>query len=248
MSEPIYPISEIFTSPQGEGRWAGHLMTFIRLAGCSVGKPYPKSRYTDPVCSGKCDVDMGHLRDCPMATTVKLPIYTEMCTLYDGRTFECDTDYRVKERLTVSEIIARVDAPRVCISGGEPLIHDLLALVEACDNIANVHIETSGTRSLRVANLEHVEAYGHIWIAVSPKKGARPDMIDRADEIKLLVDADFDETMLPVSMVMKDNVYIQPVNFEHTINSANMKRCIELQKKHKNWIISSQSHKTWNVR
>src|SRR5271155_1867576 len=111
MTEKLYPIAEIFTSPQGEGQYCGTMMTFIRLAGCSVGKPFPKDRYyreQDP-----------------------LPIYTEMCTLYDGRTFECDTDYRVKERLEVSQILDRIPAEvdHVCISGGEPFIHNLNPLV-----------------------------------------------------------------------------------------------------------------------
>jgi len=35
-----YPIAELFDSIQGEGSWVGTPMHFIRLAGCSVGKPY----------------------------------------------------------------------------------------------------------------------------------------------------------------------------------------------------------------
>src|SRR4051812_2738266 len=95
-----YPISEIFTSPQGEGLYTGMMMTFIRLAGCSVGRPYPKEKYVVlPHCEFKCiggDPDMGHGPNCAYAkSTHVLPIYTEQCTLYDGRTFACDTDYRV---------------------------------------------------------------------------------------------------------------------------------------------------------
>ena len=32
----IYNITEVFSSIQGEGRWVGHQMTFVRFAGCNL--------------------------------------------------------------------------------------------------------------------------------------------------------------------------------------------------------------------
>ena len=78
--EQKYPISEIFTSPQGEGVYAGAMMTFIRLAGCTVGKPFPKEKYQ----SRKDPIEGAH-------NIPGLAVYTEKCTLYDGREFACDT-------------------------------------------------------------------------------------------------------------------------------------------------------------
>lgn len=233
MEEKKFPVTEIFTSPQGEGRWTGHLMTFIRLAGCTVGKPFPKERY----------------QVMPDEDWAPLPIYTEQCTLYDGRTFECDTDFRVKERLTAKEIAMRVEAPRVCITGGEPLMHNLNELLQtlACD--VEIHIETSGTKSLKDAGIDGFDrSIKKSWISVSPKKGALHEMLVRADEIKLLVDERFDEQEVPNVIYNKKNVYLQPVNYEHEINDDNMKRCIEIQKRHGSWAISTQAHKTWKVR
>lgn len=95
--EKVYPISEIFVSPQGEGVYQGTMMTFIRLAGCTVGKPFPKEMY---VPSQKIRPDKS-IQNKP----AEFPIYTEKCTLYDGREFACDTDYRVKERLMVEKLL-----------------------------------------------------------------------------------------------------------------------------------------------
>lgn len=231
MSEGTIPISEIFTSPQGEGMHAGALMTFIRTAGCSVGKRYPKEEYD----------------------TNRLPIYAAKCTTYDGREFQCDTDYRVKERLTATQILERVHPGlrRICITGGEPLNHDLSALVsQAFDKKIRVHMETSGTVALpkEMEWLYVKQSMNYLWITVSPKFGVIPDMLERADEIKLLVDEKFDPAKLHEKILSHPYVYIQPINYENDICFSNLKLCLELQKQHPNWRISTQLHKVWRVR
>jgi 7-carboxy-7-deazaguanine synthase len=272
--EKTFPISEVFTSPQGEGLYAGQLMTFIRFAGCTVGKPFPKTRYLDekgacvicgaegvalfrpkddpqnrPCCEGCCRANGWKFSES------LLPIYTEMCTLYDGRTFECDTDYRVKERLTVEEILARVpDKVRtICLTGGEPMMHYLNPLVGAAlHRTLAVHLETSGTVPLEKAFPcgDGVRPWTEqqTWITVSPKKGVLDDMIYRANEIKLLVNENFDVAKLPPMIWTHPLVWIQPVNFENEINRENMVRCLEVQQLYTQWRISSQSHKLWGVR
>jgi len=224
-----YPIAEIFVSPQGEGLYTGVLMTFVRLAGCSVGKKFPRSRYTDP--------------------KNPLPVYTEQCTLYDGRTFECDTNYRKKEQITSQQIIERIPnaVKHVCITGGEPLIHDLSDLIHhLLSQSISIHLETSGTINI-LPSLDWLMR-NQIWITVSPKYNCLPEMIRRANEIKLLVDKDFDVTKLPEGVTNHRLVYIQPVNYENLINYENIKLCLELQKNYPNWRISTQMHKIWHVR
>jgi organic radical activating enzyme len=153
-----YPVAETFASFQGEGAFAGTSMYFIRLAGCTVGKPFPKEMYQD--------------RDLPLDTPGNisgkaLPIYTEKCTLYDGREFPCDTDYRVHERLSVVDILSRVpyNYDRVCITGGEPLMHNLESLVTALKITKFVHIETSGTQPFQKCLSDN-----KIWVTLSPKR------------------------------------------------------------------------------
>lgn len=225
-----YPVSEVFTSIQGEATFSGTRMTFIRLAGCSVGRPYPKE-------------DRQPIGD--------LPIYSEECVTYDGRKFQCDTDFRVKSRFTILQLLEQI--PRgirhVCITGGEPFIHELSPLVAAIQQRgAMCHIETSGTLPIRRAfspiedNVPN-DYSKDVWITVSPKFGVLDEMVNRANEIKLLVDEDFDFKLLPTSIKHHPLVFIQPVNFENTINPKNLKLCRDLQVLHPNWIISLQTHK-----
>lgn len=249
MSDKKYPIAEIFSSPQGEGLYAGQLQTFIRFAGCSVGKKMTQVEREDFT---KIDNEVTGLR-------AELPVYREKCTTYDDRVFACDTNFQTKEVLTVAQILERV--PRgvndICFTGGEPLdqpLEPFLSYIEDKTGL-NVHIETSGTVDIRRRALPSYDGHqslghdgGWIWITVSPKKNVLPEMIELADEIKLLVDENFDIGKLPAEILMHDLVWLQPINAEYQINVANMNRCLELQKQFPAWRISSQSHKLWNVR
>ena len=230
MTEKTYPVAEIFTSPQGEGHWAGVLCTFVRLAGCNVGKPYSTS---DTHALG-------------------LQIYQEKCTLWNGQSFPCDTDYKMRRRMTIAEIMNEVgDVPRMLLTGGEPLMHDVKPLLRAAFERGKfVHIETSGTKRLGFPT------WGHTWIAVSPKQGCLPEMLDVADEIRILVGADFDEAKFVkefggwfIDTEPGDSkVFISAINDEHTLNMDNIKRCLALQLKYPQLRISTQVHKILGVR
>lgn len=238
-----YPISEIFTSPQGEGQWAGTTMTFIRLAGCSVGKPFPNERKLDELTKVLPPTANA------FSESIALPIYTEQCTLYDGRTFACDTDYRVKERLSAEAIRQRIEpgVGHVCITGGEPLIHDLTELFRALHMQWTIHIETSGTIDIRNKVERHLfqrlRGDNDLWITVSPKFGTLKEMVETADEIKILVDEHFDPNTLPEGVDGHDMVYLQPVNYEHSVNGNNLRLCMEWQKKYPRWKVCVQLHK-----
>lgn len=244
-----YPISEIFTSPQGEGVYTGQIQTFIRLAGCTVGKPYPKEMY------GLED----QLRGCRYSPPV-LPIYTEKCTLYDGREFPCDTDYRVHERLTADEIMLRIptNVKDVCITGGEPLMHDLSGLVDRLwQKNKFIHLETSGTKDIEEsfgASWQWVHALS-LWITVSPKLHATEKMLLMANELKILVDGNFklDRVLwgtltLAKFAALQPNkpVFLQPVNFENEVNVENLRLCRTIQDAYPQFRISLQSHKVYS--
>lgn len=227
----LLPIAEIFTSPQGEGVFTGQPQTFIRLAGCTVGKPYKVSA-DQKLAAG-------------------LSIYTEECTLYDGRRFPCDTDYRVKRRMTVEQILKEIppNVENVCITGGEPLMHNLDTLITYLwDAEKMVHIETSGTINKFLTS--------RIWVTCSPKFSPYLDMMTRADEFKLLVDKDFDphkpiiciyqdtvQNVTPLFLAAKKPVYLHPVNGEHTISKENLALCKKWQEEFPQFRIGLQLHK-----
>lgn len=241
--EKKYPISEWFVSPQGEGVWAGACMFFLRLAGCTVGKPYPKEMYKNNY--------LAHTA----AQIVALPIYTEQCTLFDGRKFACDTDYRKKEMLTSHQIMQEIPkkVKHVCITGGEPMMHNLDNLISYLwgeDKV--IHLETSGT----------IDKYlkGDIWVTVSPKFNPYYDMIRRANELKILVDKDFHPeipmTTLSDGMVQAVNlvelaetkpIYLQPINGEFEVNKDNLQLCLDIQQEFPAFRVSVQLHKVMSA-
>lgn len=224
MDQTVYPIAEIFASIQGEGAYAGAPMTFIRLAGCSVGKPYsPEEKEAS-----------------------QLPIYAECCHTWAGDSFCCDTDFRVHARMTVDEICKTAEvqqAFRVCITGGEPLIHDLWPLTSRLTVLnKRIHLETSGTKTIPQLGARH-------WITVSPKVGFKYSALIVANEIKILVGPDFNEeqfaAMFPDHM---HKIYLQPINKESEIDQDNIDRCVKLLDKYRQCRLSVQLHKILKVR
>jgi organic radical activating enzyme len=130
-AEPVLPVSEVFTTLQGEGPAAGRPATFVRLGGCNLSCSWCDSAYT-----------------------------------WDAKAFDLRAEL---EPTTAEQILDRVDAPRVVITGGEPLLHqrnpafrDLLEGI--CRSDREVHLETNGT----IPPTRHT--YGHVLrAAVSPK-------------------------------------------------------------------------------
>jgi organic radical activating enzyme len=218
----MFPINEIFTSLQGEGTWTGTRMTFVRFAGCTVGRPYTQAA----------------------RASLNLPAYIERCTDWMNAGFPCDTNYRRRFSMTVAELMHEIaGAERVCVTGGEPLMHDIgLWMASLVAAGVKVHLETSGTIPLP-GKLEKV------WVCVSPKADYLESMLERADEIKVLVGENFS----PVVFFERfgrylEKVWVQPVNGEHEIDPVNLRRCVNLAAAFSKIRVSTQNHKIWKVR
>jgi 7-carboxy-7-deazaguanine synthase len=226
------PIAEIFDSIQGEGQWVGTRMLFIRLAGCNVGKP-AKALKLDPF---------------PLLPTGR---EASVCSSWDGRTFPCDTDYSVSYRLSHHEVITKVlssGVRHVCITGGEPLLHAPLIenlFTPLAKAEVRIHIETSGTIAPYLVGKKLLPGY---WVTVSPKLNAQDSMIQRADELKLLVDEGFDVNRLTLSMLSHPNVFVCPINEIENVRKDNVERCIELLHQYPHWRMSVQVHKFFGWR
>lgn len=217
-----YPVAEIFTAPQGEGAHVGRAMTFVRLAGCTVGKPYtPEERLQQ-----------------------SLHVYQERCTDWQGNHFACDTNYKKAASLSAQDIIEETiksGTSRLLLTGGEPLMHNIEPLLMmAKDSMVSVHVETSGTIE---------KALVGAYVAVSPKFGCLDSMLHRADEIKVLVGDNFDEQKFVQKYEGRfHKTFIQPVNFEHLLHDEHVRKCIELQSRYPRLRLSIQLHKVIGTR
>lgn len=220
-------IAEKFHSIQGEGRWTGTPMFFIRTAGCSVGK-LP-------------ELAPGAEEPFPVLKTGKDAWF---CHTYDGRGFWCDTDFNKKQEIEIGELLNEVTERHVCITGGEPLIHreavdDLISL--AVSRKIKIHIETSGT-------INWPCPLG-VWVTVSPKAGVLDSMLNLCDEVKLLVDGEFDESKIPfLEALCYKEVYLQPINSETALDMENVRYVLQALGRHPEWKLSIQLHKILGLR
>ena len=226
-----YPIAEHFGSIQGEGQWTGTPMFFIRLAGCNVGK------WTNPVT-----MQLEALR-------ILNPKHS-ICTTSDGQDFLCDTDYSKSESLTVEQLLELVGTyEHVCITGGEPFLHNLGALIEALEKANKfIHIETSGTMPIEWEQLS-----ADVWITCCPKEGFLLELLEdsRVAEWKFLVGPGFNEEALrrfQHADKLGRAIFIQPVGEIDKHLRENLDRCLELLKRNPSWRLSAQLHKWLEVR
>jgi organic radical activating enzyme len=221
------PISEEFHSLQGEGTYAGTPMHFIRLAGCNVGK-HPESMTWE----------IGQDNHFPILKTGKVAY---RCHTYDGRGFWCDTDFQKSDPIEIETLLNNTWESHICITGGEPLLHidKIWDLSDRCTyrNIM-LHVESSGTI------LELIPW----WLTISPKIDYIEAMIDWADEIKLLIDENFQLDLVPKCILNHANVFAQPINDELSLNPANFKLTMEVLRARPDWKCSVQLHKLLGLR
>jgi 7-carboxy-7-deazaguanine synthase len=224
-----YPVAEIFSSLQGEGAYVGAKMLFVRLAGCTVGKPFTKEEKS------------------------LLPILPfnghEKCTAWNGESFVCDTVYKAQHKLSAEEICEHLNGERiVCITGGEPLMHNLEPLVTTIlSKGLRVHFETSGTWSL--TPIMSLGTGKQLWITVSPKFDYLEQALIEADEIKVLVERKtFNEKEFVERFEEHMNkVWLQPVNDILKIDQDNLWYSIKLIDKYPQVRLSVQLHKWLNI-
>lgn len=142
---------------------------------------------------------------------------------------------------TLVNFVKEAGADFVVITGGEPAMYDLSALIEALKQ-AGIHtaIETSGCYELK----------GDIdWYCFSPKKFKAPvaEAYEKAHELKVVIyhPSDFkwaEEHANKLNSSAKK--YLQP---EWSKLEQNLPLIIDYVKKHPSWKISLQTHKFMEI-
>lgn len=208
------PIAETFESIQGEGIWAGHLMHFIRTAGCNVGRyttPSPEPGATVP---SKDNVPLRVLRE-------KRPSLS-ICTSIFGHEFLCDTDYHRTSTRELAEVLKESSIPRVCLTGGEPLMFDAVEIADIVAGMGKIlHIETSGTKPIS-DELEEAA-----YIVCSPKKDFLKENLPRIHEFKFLVWEGMGNPSAVWDRILEfldgtqAPLFLQPINDTNLANMAN---------------------------
>jgi organic radical activating enzyme len=129
----------------------------------------------------------------------------------------------------------------VVITGGEPLMHDLLPLTKALHEAGlRTHIETSGSSPLS-GELD--------WITLSPKKfkAPLPEVLPCASELKIVVfnKSDFDWAEKWARKVSTEcRLFLQP---EWSKAEQMTPLIVDYIKSHPQWQLSLQTHKYINV-
>lgn len=129
----------------------------------------------------------------------------------------------------------------IVITGGEPALYDLTALVRLLKNEGfYVAVETSGAYLLK----------GEVdWICLSPKKFKAPmeEMVLKADELKVVINhpSDFEWAGKFAEMVNERcKLFLQP---EYERFHRHIGPIIDYVKQRPEWRISLQTHKIINV-
>lgn len=212
-------INDIYHSIQGEGSYAGTPMVFIRLAGCNLRCPW-----------------------CDQPDTV-------MEGYKDRQSKEWELSYKHMEVEEIINVIRKFTTFRVCLTGGEPLVHklgELTARLQSLDLL--IHIETNGTLFNNwVARAFHVTC--------SPKRETHyfvhPQLRPFVREYKIIVDDLFDDSELQQVMGLSSdaNLYLQPAGHHHRVETSTTEKAIALVQKYPTRLkLSVQLHKLIGVK
>lgn len=157
----------------------------------------------------------------------------------------CDTrhsfDVGAANMLDVDAILdtGKFTQPIVVITGGEPTLYDLGPLVQALKKLGKyVTLETNGTNPVP-------DEWGIDWVTVSPKPGSNYMINCRADELKYVVDDDFEIGIIEADRVPLRRIYLQ-VESGRPESAARAFKLVTMNP-HLNLRVGVQLHKVLNV-
>ncbi len=158
----------------------------------------------------------------------------------------CDTQHEAGIEMDETEIVESVKqypAPLVVVTGGEPSLQLTATLVDALHAAGRtVAVETNGTRPL---------PHNVDWVTLSPKDlflgtEAKP-VLDHADELKVLYDGHHEPHSY--NHITVKQRFLQPCDTGDTARNTQITAAtVEYIKRHPEWRLSLQIHKTIHIR
>ena len=157
----------------------------------------------------------------------------------------CDTKYAAREgqdtdAKTLLKELSAWPAKAVIVTGGEPSEQDLPALIAVLKDAGyQVHLETNGSIDTDVSRAD--------FVCVSPKRYVSPEMLKKADVIKIVVGQETNLEDLQKYYAYenaKTQIYLQP----ESNKQENIDLCVKLLKNHPSARLSLQVHKLANIR
>jgi 7-carboxy-7-deazaguanine synthase len=155
----------------------------------------------------------------------------------------CDTEFESGREMTVEEIDYwmfdnAMKASSIIWTGGEPaqqLTKEIVAYFKEKEFFQA--IETSGLFAVP----ENID-----WISLSPKVAEHviKKNFTKVDELRYVRHAG---QSIPQPSIEADHYFVSPHSDGFSINSQNLKHCIELVKQYPKWKLSLQMHKIWAV-
>lgn len=216
-----YGIAEKFLSIQGEGKWAGTSMKFIRLAGCSVGKDLA-------ICKSmggtgfQCDTDYKLKKRESVERLVSWVGDTKHVCITGGEPFDHNLEPLVKGLLGISDdLMVHIET-----SGTRPVPKF----------ISDAPVNMSDFPSDR------------LWITVSPKVDCLWHIWEGyANEVKWLVSSrDANKYRIDEGAGVPDYVFVQPIFDEDY--KKNLEYAIQICHDFPGVRLSLQTHKWMGVR
>lgn len=229
-----YRVKNVFRTVQGEGFWVGRPTVFVRLVGCNMWSGYEADRERDAERTGA---------ECP---------------------YWCDTDFRKEgsTAFTAEGLVARMreiggEIDFCVLTGGEPFLQADAALIRAFHGAGyEVAVETNGTVRLEDAFCDEGAGpvYPPDWITCSPKLPEAELVLERFDELKLIVPdyrpsdyTQFAERATPHVINGRERrvLWVQP---EDGPRLEEAKDCaVDLALEYPEWRVSTQTHKVLGV-
>jgi 7-carboxy-7-deazaguanine synthase len=183
----------------------------------------------------------------------------------------CDTrgswDRQEGEPLEIRDIILRVGLPRLCLTGGEPLLQlpEVARLAKEARALGmRVHVETNGTVEPPALSLAEPDDLLFDWVTVSPKPpryDVAPGWAGQVDELKFVVDeyltattvervvADFPEAVVSIQPVWGARAGAgRPGEVSLEPGGAATQRAVAMVMDHPEWRLSLQIQKLLGIR